>query len=353
VSNKTWRYDTVSNSWTRLADIPAGGDGPTATCYNGKIYVMGGNGSNQFHIYDVGTDAWTSGPALPRGVAGAAAAAWDGKVYLVGGDDDFAPSTGVSDRVDVYDIAASAWLGTATPLPVATTNAGFVQVGADLYLAGGWNELSPDANVSAVQRYNLVADAWELGPALGSPRADLALAATGQALYAIAGDQNGGWFFEPTKLVERLDLGAWPAGAWADLDDPLPIQLTALSAGFCTRALLDSSVAEVWSVGGLDPFWFIIGRTFFREASSEDCYSIYGDVPWLLVTPAVGEVSPGGSLPIVVTFDASTLAPGEYSATLVVQSNDAGSYLMRIPVTLNVKALRVYYLPVVFKGDRP
>jgi hypothetical protein len=99
--------------------------------------------------------------------------------------------------------------------------------------------------------------------------------------------------------------------------------------------------------------WFITGRIFFRQAAGESCYSVYSDVPWLTVTPVEGAVPPGGSLPFRVTLDAGALSPGSYSATLLVLSNDAGSYLMHIPVTLTVKALKVYYLPVVVRDYQP
>ena len=356
LSKGAWRYDAAINTWTRLADMPAGGEAPSAACYQGKIYVMGGSGSDQFYIYDVVSNKWTSGAPLPRGVEGAAAAAWAGKVYLVGGDDDFAPSTDISDQVDIYDIATDTWIGTGTPLPVATSNAGFVQTGPYLYVVGGWNELSPDANVNATQRYGLEADVWELGPDFASARADLALAATEGALYAIGGDQNGGQFFEPTKTVERLDLTGWPGETWADTNDPLPVAFTANNAGFCTQALFNGDVAEVWSVGGLDRFGWISSRTLFREAAGEACYSIYTDVPWLSEAPAFGTVPGDSTSPVTLTFDATALALENYTATLIVQTNDAGNYLTHIPVTMGVVPApvvptRLYYLPLVLNNS--
>jgi hypothetical protein len=347
LSRKAWRYDAATNTWTGLADLPAGGEAPVATCYQGKIYVLGGSGTDQFYIYDVAADTWAAGVPLPRGVEGAAAAAWGGKVYLVGGDDDFAPFTGVSDRVDVYDIAADTWAGSGTPLPIAVGNAGFVQSGPYLYVVGGWGVDAPTTNVNATQRYDLAADAWEVGPASASARADLALSATATALYAMGGDKDGSSFFDATRGVERLDLSGWPGGTWTDIGDPLPVASLANNAGFCTQALFNSSVAEVWSVGGMDSNWVVTGRTLFREAPGEACYSIYSDVPWLSVVPASGAVAPGGSLPFTVTFDAAALAPGNHSATLIVQSNDAGSYLM--PIRVNLTVTRLYFFPAIFR----
>jgi hypothetical protein len=79
----------------------------------------------------------------------------------------------------------------------------------------------------------------------------------------------------------------------------------------------------------------------------------YGDVPWLSVTSVAGGVTPGGSLPIGVTFDASALSPGSCTATLIIQTNDTGNYLIHIPVNLTVASIRVYYLPLSSKNRQP
>ncbi len=352
VTKKAWRYDAATNEWTELASLPGGGEAPAAVCYQGRIYVMGGSGTDQFYVYDIATDRWTALAALPRGVEGAAAAAWNGKVYLVGGDDDFTPSTGVSDRVDIYDIATDAWIGTGAPMPIGVGNAGWVQVGPVLYVVGGWGVDAPASNVRATLRYDLETDTWELGPEF-SGRADLALAATAQALYAMGGDKDGGEFFDAVRLVERLDLSAWPDGVWTDMGDPLPIGLSANNAGFCTRILMDGDVAEVWSVGGGDVAGAITGRTLFREMPGESCPSIYLDVPWLSVEPPFGTVPISGSLPVTVLLDAGGLMTGTYTMTLVLHTNDPGYYLIHIPVTMRVVPLRTYYLPLVTKGFGP
>jgi hypothetical protein len=75
ITRNAWRYDALDNTWTPLAPIPTGQEGPTAVCYQNRLYVMGGAGTNQFYIYDIASDSWSAGASLPRGVWGAAAAA--------------------------------------------------------------------------------------------------------------------------------------------------------------------------------------------------------------------------------------------------------------------------------------
>jgi type VII secretion-associated serine protease mycosin len=60
------------------------------------------------------------------------------------------------------------------------------------------------------------------------------------------------------------------------------------------------------------------------------------DAAWLNVTPAAGQVGPGGHERGVVTFDATNLPVGNYTATLIVTSNDPTKSLQQAPVTLQV-----------------
>ena len=87
-TTNVWRYNALTNVWTKRANIPAASQGPAGAFLNGKIYVATGDGAaNAFYIYDVATDVWSAGPARP-GVAdsyGAAAGAYKGKVFIVGG----------------------------------------------------------------------------------------------------------------------------------------------------------------------------------------------------------------------------------------------------------------------------
>ena len=69
IDTSTWRFNADTNAWTELAAIPTGQEGPTAVCHGGKIYVMGGGGTNQNFIYNIATNSWsTSAPT--RNVSG-------------------------------------------------------------------------------------------------------------------------------------------------------------------------------------------------------------------------------------------------------------------------------------------
>jgi N-acetylneuraminic acid mutarotase len=322
LSNAVSRYDADTDSWTSLAPIPSASEAPTSVCFEGKIYVAVGAGtSNEFMVYDVASDSWSSAATLPRFVEGAAMGALDGKIYLIGGDDDFQPASGVSNEVNIYDIATNTWTGNGASEPTATAQSGYVQSGTFVYVVGGWGVSAPGSNSNQTQRYDMSSDTWEVGPTFDVAVSDFAIAGTDTALYAMGGDQNGGGFFEPTNTAQRLDLSSWPGGAWADLGDPLPTARQANQAGFCTTAFTGG---EVWTTDAFDG-GSVSGINDYRN-TGEGCAGAGGDVPWLSENPSEGVVPAGGNVVVDVTFDASQVpAEGDYFAQLKVSGNAPGA----------------------------
>jgi hypothetical protein len=332
IVNTNYRYDASTNTWTTLAPIPTGQESPSAACLDGRIYVMGGGGTNQMFIYDIASNSWGSGAAVPEGVEGAVAGALDGKVYLIAGDNDFFPADGVYDHVRIYDVASNSW-SSGAPMPVGSSNPGGVQAGEFVYVVGGWGTSAPGSNLNVTQRYDMSSNAWETGPTFTPAKADFALAASGAALYAIAGDANGGFFFDASTSVHRLDLSSWPGGTWDDLADPLPGPRTANQAGFCTTAIAGG---ETWSVGGLDSSFVWHNDAFYR-ASGEGCAGV--NVPWLDESPAEFDVPVGATVNVTVTLKATSdvgiIQPGTGSAQIAVSANTPQT-IAPIGVTMNV-----------------
>jgi hypothetical protein len=61
------------------------------------------------------------------------------------------------------------------------------------------------------------------------------------------------------------------------------------------------------------------------------------DVPWLAFSTTRGSTAPGETTPIGVTFDATSLSTGEYTADICVNSNDIANKRLAVPVTLTVE----------------
>ncbi len=299
ITTANQRYNATTNTWTPLAPIPSGSEGPAGVCYQGKIYVAGG-GSANFFIYDITANTWAAGPAMPFATAMAHMGANNGKVYVAGGDADFNPSTGVLNTVAVYDIATNAWVANGANMPTATSAGGYAQIGTFLYVVGGWGTTAPTTNVNQTQRYDMATNTWSAGPTFTTARSDFALAASGVALYAIGGDNNGGGFFDLSTTVERLAVSTWPAGTWTATDS-LPSARSAHRGGFCTNAFLPAS-GEVWSTAGIAaPFPTFTGTNQYLQA--EACPS----VAVATAVPAALEVDPAPANRVIEPNEAAVV----------------------------------------------
>ena len=60
------------------------------------------------------------------------------------------------------------------------------------------------------------------------------------------------------------------------------------------------------------------------------------DIPWLSLAPISGTTHPGETSHVTVTFDATNLTAGVYTATVCIDSNDPDQPLLQVPVTLTV-----------------
>ena len=77
--------------------------------------------------------------------------------------------------------------------------------------------------------------------------------------------------------------------------------------------------------------------TIGNDGGAELSYDIGdGDCPWLSESPTSGSVAPGGSQDITVTMDSTGLAAGNYSAEIVISSNDPDENPALVPVALCV-----------------
>jgi hypothetical protein len=76
------------------------------------------------------------------------------------------------------------------------------------------------------------------------------------------------------------------------------------------------------------------------------------DVPWLSETPTSGTVLAGGALPVDVVFDATGLALGDYTANLIISSNDPNEPSVPVPVTLHVTTTEVTQVTVSVSGNQ-
>jgi subtilisin family serine protease/N-acetylneuraminic acid mutarotase len=337
--DEAWHYSASADEWTRLASLPSGTatEGPTAVCEAGRIHLLGGSVTTRHLVYDIGRDRWRTAAPLPRPVWGAASGAFNGRIYLIGGDSGFVGGEGAgtgagiqaTSEVNVYDIATDTWIGTGSPVPAPVVTPGYTQAGRYVYVVGSWGPQTPGPN-TFTQRYDMVSDTWQSGPTYEPGRADFALAATNDALYAIGG---GSGFTTPNVAVERLWLADWPGGAWEPVE-PLPVPVWGNSGGYCTTT--GAFGGEVWTVSGRTPGLGTHGRSYYRDSGGAGCPTIRADVPWLRVEASSGTVPADGSTTLQISVEAVDLIPGAHRASLLVTTGDPAHPEMRLPVQVTV-----------------
>lgn len=122
---KSWRYNTVTQEWISLPDVPdfQGKIAAGASTVNNLIYVVGGyyvndnfteESSDDIHIFDPETNSWLNdGALIPVPIDDQVQAVWnDSLIFVVTGWSDFQNVN----AVQIYDPANDEWLeGTPTP----------------------------------------------------------------------------------------------------------------------------------------------------------------------------------------------------------------------------------------------
>jgi N-acetylneuraminic acid mutarotase len=281
-------YNPSTNTWTTLADMPAGrygGDG--AAVINGKLYVPGGwDNSYSFlphsdlFIYDPSTNTWSSGANMPRLSACGASAAINGKLYVTTPCNGFngfytfldvydpasnswsnlassphvhaVPVTGViggkfyvasgSDEsdstgyLDIYDPATNTW-ATAASMPFGVNNAAGAVLNGKLYVVGGYATTSTGgggATLATVEVYDPLTNIWTTDTSMPTPRAGLVAGVVNGILYAAGGQDSNGNILATNEAF-------MPAGAVNLRVSGLPSSATA-------------GVAQSITVTALDPF---------------------------------------------------------------------------------------------------
>ena len=175
---------------------------------NGKLYVLGGYppqmGPNRtkttVQIYDIASDTWQIGPPLPQPNNHGMAAGVNGKIYLLGGQttDDQNGATAVN-TVYEFDPARGTWVEKA-PMPTARSGGVAVALNGKIYVAGG---RVPRGNDFAA--YDVAANQWEVLPDLPSQRNHFTGAAINGRVHFVGGRLGNGLSPLKTTAHEVFD----------------------------------------------------------------------------------------------------------------------------------------------------
>jgi N-acetylneuraminic acid mutarotase len=207
--NEVDAYTPGTGSWTTVAPLPTARDSlAAASDASGRIYAIGGyNYSlnpthpelNVVERYDPATGEWSTLPVLPTARYGlAATAGLNGWIYVIGGCSSAV--RGVALRtVEAYDPVKNTWHRRGSMqtrrclLSAATGSDGLI------YAWGGGTSHGDEWTSAEV--YDPATNTWAAAPPTNVPHLQGGGAASGGAIYAIAGQ-----FSSYAAVVESLAL---------------------------------------------------------------------------------------------------------------------------------------------------
>ena len=97
----------------------------------------------------------------------------------------------------------------------------------------------------------------------------------------------------------------------------------------------DGCTVGIENATGTDGLQVVFNSSYLHD---EMAILFYAEDPWLTVSPMSGSIDPDGSANLMVTFNAEELEEGEYTASIIISSNDPDEYNISVPVILTVGA---------------
>lgn len=178
-----YAYDVTNNSWARRADLPVALTHTAVVTDGASIYYAGGypgngpNGNQTFstravYRYNTASDTYTALPDLPVARGGGAMAKLGNALYFMGGSDSSRNDVSNVYALDLGNLAAG-WT-TKASLPAARNHPAAVTLNGSIYFLGG--QTNQDAQLTAqrnLYRYDSSSNAWTSLASLPGPRSHI------------------------------------------------------------------------------------------------------------------------------------------------------------------------------------
>ena len=226
----------------------------------------------------------------------------------------------------------------ATLTPGSTTNVCFTA-----HIA------SPDLEYT--DRFDVdLPDGWTIG----AVAANSVPAANGCYVPPVSGVAAGNVVYWQSPGTLPTSCGSWNGGS-AGMDFNFCVDVTVPDCSGAPWNLPWNIIGDTWG----SPPHSVSGAFSSVTCNAPPVCSAPSDVPWLSLAPTSGATAGGGSTPVTVTFDSTSLAPGTYNANLCVTSNDPdpgpgnGTDLVIVPVTLMVQGPTAVTLNTVDAAPLP
>jgi N-acetylneuraminic acid mutarotase len=260
-SNVIEAYDLASNTWQRLADMPEAISHAPVVVDGSTIYVLGGYvgdnpgpSSNRVWKFNTLTNTWSAGPDLPGGRGGAGAARIGRNIHFFGGA---TRTSGLFDEIDqsshyVLNLDSGVWT-TAASLPNPRNHMVGVSLNGKIYALGGqYTYHEESTNQAEVDVYDPASNTWARAADLPTPKGHFpasTFVVDGRIMIiggAVDGGSNG-WASDDVLVYDP------EANVWLQLP-PIPAYRKTPVAGLIGNKLV---VATGGGYGPTDTTWVV------------------------------------------------------------------------------------------------
>ena len=208
-------FDPATNSWTQLPAMPTARGGATAQALGGKIYVVGGLGTDsassrrwtprsRFRRLELGRR--DGDPPGQRGVRGAR-----GKLYVFGGgtrNTTGGYAEGNLTSVEMYDPDTNSWVPGAD-MPTGTPVHGGGTLNGRAQLIGGERK-GADDSFPENEEYDPTADSWRTLTPMPTPRHGAVAGTIGETIYVASGGPRAGTTFSAVNEAFSFSESSTP-----------------------------------------------------------------------------------------------------------------------------------------------
>ena len=221
-------YDSQSNTWQRVADMPTPRTSAEVVVVNGIIYVLGGYNAvdnllknmkflDIVEAYNPQNDTWTRKQDMSIPHIGFGAASVDNKIYTIGGiihPLDVKPGApGRIDLVEVYDPGTDMWAKRAK-MPTQRDGFGVGVINNRIYAIGGsgWPQFGPGGPfLTTIEEYDPKINRWQKRGDMPNLRLSFSTVSLDGVIYLIGGFvwQNGDLKYLATVDAYNPDTEKW------------------------------------------------------------------------------------------------------------------------------------------------
>jgi N-acetylneuraminic acid mutarotase len=190
---EVWKYNVDSDTYTRMADLPAARAGGGAAVIGRTLHYFSGNNSARQDVgdhYALNLDnpgaGWSARAALPGARSHMGYTAFAGRIYAIGGQTGNDEGLTTKNAVHAYDPATDTWTARAAmPKAISHISSATFVLGGRIVVAGG--ETAHNRPAADVFAYDPATDTWAALNNLPAARFSGVAAAIGDLAYFTGG----------------------------------------------------------------------------------------------------------------------------------------------------------------------